>query len=390
MWEELYVTPQVVGHQLVPNHVNRTRGGTVRGLCGGICLDKSSREFRGAVAPVDANISEITAISEVFLVELAGPRSDYIIIVYDSQTAASKVRGTGPVNKYGGLVGVTRVLLDRVQQRGTVVHWVWVKGHCGHPANERADGLATQGMYQEGMRRYRIIPPGHMTARCRYTSAGLRRREEEGRADATDSEEELDALLLEEAAQQRAAQVPGTTAGPGPAAPPTVPPPPAAPSIVAHCGPLWPIVPPPPAGQPPPLPPAQLPMQPQPQPLPQLPRVRRGRLRRSPIAAIDSANPTDCKSQCVQPPRMQPSQPAAKVLERDDRFRGDLDGTKTTRGGWTGDTAREQRRATAAHVTTARLSDSCAQVSQGPDTQVGEDGDVVYISEMAEGTQMED
>ena len=80
----------------------------------------------------------------------------------------------------------------------------------------------------------------------------------------------------------------------------------------------------------------------------------------------------------------------AKVLERDDRFRGDLDGTRTTRGGWTGDTAREHRRATAAHVTTARLSDSCAQVSQGPDTQVGEDEDVVYISEMAEGTQMED
>eukprot|EP01047_Picozoa_sp_COSAG01_P096207 COSAG01_NODE_26750_length_704_cov_1.173554_1_plen_68_part_01 len=39
--------------------------------------------------------------------ELAGPRSDYIIITYDSQTAASKVQGTGPVNKYGGLVGVT-------------------------------------------------------------------------------------------------------------------------------------------------------------------------------------------------------------------------------------------------------------------------------------------
>ena len=35
------------------------------------------------------------------------------------------------------------------------------------------------------------------TASQRYTSEGQRRREEEGRADATDSEEELDALLLE-------------------------------------------------------------------------------------------------------------------------------------------------------------------------------------------------
>jgi hypothetical protein len=43
----------------------------------------------------------------------------------------------------------------------------WVKGHCGHPAIEWADGLAMQAMYQEGMRQYRIIPPSYMTARCR-------------------------------------------------------------------------------------------------------------------------------------------------------------------------------------------------------------------------------
>jgi ribonuclease HI len=35
--------------------------------------------------------------------------------------------------------------LDTVQQRHTVT-WEWVKGHAGHPENERADELARAGM----------------------------------------------------------------------------------------------------------------------------------------------------------------------------------------------------------------------------------------------------
>eukprot|EP01047_Picozoa_sp_COSAG01_P102130 COSAG01_NODE_31763_length_591_cov_51.272358_1_plen_64_part_10 len=61
------------------------------------------------------------------------------------------------------------------------------------------------------------------------------------------------------------------------------------------------------------------------------------------------------------PPRVQPLQPAA-----DDRFRGDIDGTLTTRGGWTSDAAAAA--ACAAVATTARLNVTCAQVSPGPDT----------------------
>ena len=35
--------------------------------------------------------------------------------------------------------------LDLARQRHTV-DWRWVKGHAGHPLNERADGLARQGL----------------------------------------------------------------------------------------------------------------------------------------------------------------------------------------------------------------------------------------------------
>ena len=35
--------------------------------------------------------------------------------------------------------------LDEAQSRHTVL-WEWVKGHAGHPENERADALAREGM----------------------------------------------------------------------------------------------------------------------------------------------------------------------------------------------------------------------------------------------------
>ena len=37
--------------------------------------------------------------------------------------------------------------LDEARSRHTV-DWRWVKGHAGHPMNERADGLARQGMLE--------------------------------------------------------------------------------------------------------------------------------------------------------------------------------------------------------------------------------------------------
>ena len=63
------------------------------------------------------------------------------------------------------------MLLHRVREQGTSLHWVWVKGHCGHIANERADQLATTGMFKPGWRRYRAIPRSYLTANRRYVLA---------------------------------------------------------------------------------------------------------------------------------------------------------------------------------------------------------------------------
>ncbi len=41
-------------------------------------------------------------------------------------------------------VDLWRTLEDALQRHD--VEWVWVKGHAGHPENERADELARQGM----------------------------------------------------------------------------------------------------------------------------------------------------------------------------------------------------------------------------------------------------
>jgi ribonuclease HI len=43
-------------------------------------------------------------------------------------------------------VDLWQVLDDLVHQQGHEITWHWVKGHAGHPGNERADALANQGV----------------------------------------------------------------------------------------------------------------------------------------------------------------------------------------------------------------------------------------------------
>ena len=37
------------------------------------------------------------------------------------------------------------IRLDQLKQR-KIIEWKWVKGHAGHPENERADILANKGV----------------------------------------------------------------------------------------------------------------------------------------------------------------------------------------------------------------------------------------------------
>ena len=111
---------------------------------------------------------------QVFLQELAEPAhkaSNDLVIVYDSNYAFTRVSGDMVIDQNGGLVGVARVLRKRIEDRGTRIHWVWIKGHSKHPANDRADQLATQGMFEPLKCRYRFIPPSYLHATERFTCA---------------------------------------------------------------------------------------------------------------------------------------------------------------------------------------------------------------------------
>ena len=175
-WQEAYMDPPYVGHGLVPDERDRRRGGQVLGICGNVCYDRSRPEFNGARRK-NANVAEVEAMIQMLLqVLLLRQPPPHVITVY------KKLTGTEPVNKNGALVGVARVLLHRVRERGTTLHWVWVKGHCGHIANERADKLATTGMFKPRWRRYRVIPRSYLTANRRYVLA-----EDEERARAAEA-----------------------------------------------------------------------------------------------------------------------------------------------------------------------------------------------------------
>ncbi|RMW95557.1 ribonuclease HI [Allofranklinella schreckenbergeri] len=45
-------------------------------------------------------------------------------------------------------VELWRALDEQVHSRGHRIAWHWVKGHAGHPGNERADALANRGVQE--------------------------------------------------------------------------------------------------------------------------------------------------------------------------------------------------------------------------------------------------
>lgn len=81
-------------------------------------------------------------------------RASKITIVTDSQYVKNGVTGWMPGWKRNGWKTSAKKpvknvelwqRLDEAQARHEVI-WEWVKGHAGHPENERADELAREGM----------------------------------------------------------------------------------------------------------------------------------------------------------------------------------------------------------------------------------------------------
>ncbi|HKK36142.1 MAG TPA: ribonuclease HI [Paracoccaceae bacterium] len=109
------------------------------------------RELSGGEAPTTNNRMELMAAISA-LEALKGPSA--ITVITDSSYVKGGVTGWIHGWKRNGWKTADRKpvknedlwrRLDAAQARHTV-RWEWVKGHAGHPENERADALARAGM----------------------------------------------------------------------------------------------------------------------------------------------------------------------------------------------------------------------------------------------------
>ena len=112
---------------------------------------QKERELKGGEAATTNNRMELMAAIQA-LETLARPSK--ITIITDSAYVKNGVTGWIHGWKKNGWKTADRKpvknaelwqRLDEAQKRHQVV-WTWVKGHAGHPENERADELARAGM----------------------------------------------------------------------------------------------------------------------------------------------------------------------------------------------------------------------------------------------------
>ena len=111
------------------------------------------KELLGGAAETTNNRMELTAVIEALR---ALKRSSRVQICTDSQYVKNGMESWIEGWKKNGWqtaskqpvknADLWRELDTLVQQHQ--VTWTWVKGHAGHPENERADALANQGVAQ--------------------------------------------------------------------------------------------------------------------------------------------------------------------------------------------------------------------------------------------------
>ena len=109
------------------------------------------KEINGAVQLTTNNIMELTAVIKAL--ELV-KKSSSIVITTDSTYVKNgitewihnwKVKGWRTANKKPVKNKDLWQLLDSLSQKHNI-DWKWVRGHTGHPGNEKADQLANEAI----------------------------------------------------------------------------------------------------------------------------------------------------------------------------------------------------------------------------------------------------
>ncbi len=109
------------------------------------------KELFGGEAQTTNNRMEMTAVIQA-LETLKRPcrvhlftDSQYVMKGMTEWMSGWKARGWKSADKKPVKIEDLWRVLDAAIQRHDV-HWTWLKGHAGHPENERADALARQGV----------------------------------------------------------------------------------------------------------------------------------------------------------------------------------------------------------------------------------------------------
>jgi ribonuclease HI len=131
-----------------------------------LMLGDREREIWGGEPATTNNRMELTAAIEA-LVALTRPcrvelhtDSQYVKNGITQWLSLWKARGWRTMSKGAVKNEDLWRRLDEARLRHEV-DWRWVKGHAGHPLNERADGLARRGLLEieAGMRRQGQVKP---------------------------------------------------------------------------------------------------------------------------------------------------------------------------------------------------------------------------------------
>lgn len=106
------------------------------------CRD-ATRELSGWVRDATNNRMELRAVLQG-LDALTAPCR--VTVVTDSRNVVGWL-SEGWKRKNPVIAALCREIEDVTRQKGLTVTYEWVRGHSGHPLNERADQLATEAIY---------------------------------------------------------------------------------------------------------------------------------------------------------------------------------------------------------------------------------------------------